>query len=77
MVMQTEPIAPTGARKLAAIMFTDIVGYSALAQRDDKLALALLEELKESMHRHPKGVPETIYYRASGPAALGKADAWP
>ena len=31
-------------RKLAAIMFTDMVGYSALAQRDDKLALQLLEE---------------------------------
>ena len=31
-------------RKLAAIMFTDMVGYSALAQRDDKLALELLEE---------------------------------
>src|ERR1700720_5063713 len=30
--------------KLAAIMFTDMVGYSALAQRDDKLALELLEE---------------------------------
>src|SRR5215469_15125925 len=31
-------------RTLAAIMFTDMVGYSALAQRDDKLALELLEE---------------------------------
>jgi adenylate cyclase len=31
-------------RKLAAIMFTDMVGYSTLAQRDDKLALELLEE---------------------------------
>src|SRR6476661_2098674 len=31
-------------RKLAAIMFTDMVGYSALAQRDDRLALDLLEE---------------------------------
>src|SRR3954453_1485238 len=31
-------------RRLAAIMFTDMVGYSALAQRDDKLALELLEE---------------------------------
>lgn len=36
--MQTEE------RKLAAIMFTDMVGYSALAQRDDKVALELLEE---------------------------------
>jgi len=34
-------------RKLAAIMFTDMVGYSALSQRDDGLALELLEE-----HRH-------------------------
>jgi TolB-like protein/class 3 adenylate cyclase len=34
----------TEQRKLAAIMFTDMVGYSTLAQRDDKLALELLEE---------------------------------
>src|SRR6476646_7774690 len=34
-------------RKLAAIMFTDMVGYSALAQRDDQLALELLEEHRE------------------------------
>src|SRR5216110_284516 len=31
-------------RKLAAIMFTDMVGYSALSQRDDRLAQELLEE---------------------------------
>ena len=31
-------------RRLAAIMFTDMVGYSALSQRDDKLAQELLEE---------------------------------
>ncbi len=35
------------ATKLAAIMFTDMVGYSALSQRDDKLALELLEEHRE------------------------------
>src|SRR5580693_8966153 len=39
--------ADTEQRKLAAIMFTDMVGYSALSQRDDRLALELLEE-----HRH-------------------------
>src|ERR1700719_102760 len=38
------PTGPTEERKLAAIMFTDMVGYSALAQRDDKVALELLEE---------------------------------
>jgi TolB-like protein len=38
------PTEPSEERKLAAIMFTDMVGYSALAQRNDKVALELLEE---------------------------------
>src|SRR5437016_12174444 len=36
--------AETEQRKLAAIMFTDMVGYGALSQRADKLAQELLEE---------------------------------
>src|ERR1700745_3692101 len=38
------PTESTEERKLAAIMFTDMVGYTSLAQRDDKVALELLEE---------------------------------
>jgi class 3 adenylate cyclase len=32
------PTESTEKRKLAAIMFTDMVGYSTLAQSDDKVA---------------------------------------
>ena len=31
-------------RKLAAIMFTDMVGYSALSNSNEKKAIELLEE---------------------------------
>ena len=45
------PTESTEERKLAAIMFTDMVGYSALAQRDDKVALELLEEHRRLLRK--------------------------
>ncbi len=35
---------PDVERRLAAVMFTDMVGYTSLSERDERLAIALLDE---------------------------------
>jgi adenylate cyclase len=49
-------LSSTEQRRLAAIMFTDMVGYSALSQHNEDLALELLEEhrriVRAALSRH-------------------------
>ncbi|HVH14932.1 MAG TPA: adenylate/guanylate cyclase domain-containing protein [Candidatus Angelobacter sp.] len=53
-----------GQRRLAAIMYTDMVGYTALGQIDESLSLALLEEQRKLLRplfvRHNGHVIKTI-----------------
>ena len=51
-------------RRLAAIMFTDMVGYTALTQRNETLAMELLEEqrrvIRSSLAKHKGREVDTI-----------------
>ncbi|TMI67263.1 adenylate/guanylate cyclase domain-containing protein, partial [Candidatus Bathyarchaeota archaeon] len=51
-------------RRLAAIMFTDIVGYTLLGQKNESLSLSLLEEqrrlVRETLNRHNGREVKTI-----------------
>ncbi len=49
--IQTQSVTmPEQTRQLAAIMFTDIVGYTALMGRDEQKAMQLLEQNRQGHH---------------------------
>ena len=58
----------TEHRKLAAIMFTDMVGYSTLVERNEALALELLEEHRRLLRSvFPKHhAPDPAFQLSSG-----------
>lgn len=43
-MQMNDPVHIESERRLAVLMFTDMVGYTAIAQRDEALAMELLEE---------------------------------
>ncbi len=53
-----------GTRRLAAVMFTDMIGYTALGQRNESLSLALVDEqrrlIRPVLHRHHGREVKTI-----------------
>jgi len=53
-----------GERRLAAIMFTDMVGYTALGQRNESLSLALVDEqrklIRQILNKHNGREVKTI-----------------
>ncbi len=53
-----------GERRLAAIMFTDMVGYTTLGQRNESLSLALVKEQRKQirpvLNRHNGREVKTI-----------------
>ncbi len=61
----------TEYRKLAAIMFTDMVGYSALSQRNEALAVELLEEhrrvVRDILPKHAGAITDADLHRTPRP----------
>jgi adenylate cyclase len=65
--MPETPNTPPANRKLAAIMFTDIVGYTSLMQKDEKKGLLTIERHRSVMeHFTQKYHGEILHYYGDG-----------
>ncbi len=54
-------------RKLAAVLFADIVGYTALMQSNEGIAMAHLEKFKQTLETEvPKNQGEIIQFYGDG-----------
>jgi hypothetical protein len=47
-----------GEHRLAATIFTDMVGYTALSQKNEPQAMPLLDEPYDERSKCPKGISE-------------------
>ena len=52
---------PNSTRQLAAIMFTDIVGYTAMMQDDEGLAISLVKRHREVLEKYVKLHQGTVF----------------
>ena len=58
-------------RRLAAVMFTDMAGYTALMQRDEAAAVRSRERHRRALERHVPGYDgEVIQYFGDGSLSL-------
>jgi hypothetical protein len=62
-------IMPDGERRLAAIMYTNVVGYTPLGQRNESLSLELVEEQKKLSAR--AGPDRTVEVSDLGRVEIG------
>lgn len=52
--MPDQPKSSSSDRRLAAIMFTDIVGYTSLMQKDESKALSMIERHRFVLEKHTR-----------------------
>ncbi|MDX1666644.1 MAG: adenylate/guanylate cyclase domain-containing protein, partial [Saprospiraceae bacterium] len=58
---------PYSSRRLAAILFTDIVSYTGMMQQDEEVALKKLDRFKTTLHSHvDRCGGEIIHYYGDG-----------